>query len=163
MVVVDSSALIPLIKIGRISLLKKVFNKIIIPEPVWEEVITEGKRLGKPVGELENGRGKWFTVLMADKGIVVKEDNLEKNDYLVFKAAKDTNEILLTNDAALYYYALSQNFKSYWLTTLLLIATKKEKISKSEAEDILLELVNTGGLHLKSDILTELLALIKSF
>lgn len=161
MVVVDSSALIPLIKIGRLDLLRKVFSRIIIPEPVWEEVVVEGKLLGKAVNQLEEGRD-WISIRKSGKGSGAEEGNLDKNDFAVFKAAKDSADILLTNDAALYYYALSQNVKAYWLTTVLLLAVKKKKASKAEAEGILLELVNTAGMHLKSDILSELLMIIRN-
>ena len=160
MAVVDSSAIIPLIKVGRLDLLKKVLKKITIPEPVWQEIV-EGKKYGN-VKEFEEGKDRWFKVSKSDKEIEAEEENLEKNDFIVFKTAKDNNDILLTNDASLYYYALSQNVRCYWLTTLLLIAAKKKKITKKEAEDILLELVNTAGLHLKSDILSELLMIIRN-
>lgn len=162
MVVVDSSALIPLIKIGRLDLLRNVFAKILIPEPVWEEVVTEGKRLGKPIREFEEGVDKWYKLARYGKKIEFIDKNLEKNDFIVFSIAKDNNEVLLTNDASLYYYALSQNVKSFWLTTLLLYAVKKKKLDKTEAENILLEMVNTAGLHLRSDILSELLGIIKN-
>ena len=161
MAVIDSSALIPLIKIGRLDLLAKVFDKILIPTPVWEEVAIEGKKLGKPVKEFVDGKGKWFSIYET-KHKVNFDKSIEKNDYLVFLAAKDSNDILVTNDATLYYYALSQNVKCHWLTTLILLAAKSKTISKSDAQNILLELVNSAGLHLSSEILSELLIIIKS-
>ncbi len=159
MAVVDSSALIPLIKIGRLDLLRKVFDEILIPEAVWEEVVVEGKKLGKAVKEFEEGKERWFKVVAGRKPDSTPM-SLEANDYQVFSTAKD--DILLTNDASLYYFALSQNGRPYWLTTLVLAAVKKKKISRNEAQDILLELVNTGGMHLKSDILSELLMIIRN-
>jgi len=161
MVVVDSSAIIPLIKIGKLKLLKKSFKKIIVPEQVWQEIVIEGKKFNKPIKEFEDGRDKWYKVVNLDEKLE-EEENLEKNDFIVFKIARDSKEILLTNDASLYYYALSQNVKCLWLTTLLLYATRKKIITKNEAEDILLELVNTAGIHLKSDVLSELLVIIKN-
>ncbi len=161
MVVVDSSAIIPLIKIGKLELLKKSFKKIIVPEQVWQEIVIEGKKFNKPIKEFEDGRDKWYKVVNLDEKLE-EEENLEKNDFIVFKIARDSKEILLTNDASLYYYALSQNVKCLWLTTLLLYATRKKIITKNEAEDILLELVNTAGIHLKSDVLSELLVIIKN-
>lgn len=161
MVVVDSSALIPLIRIGRLDLLRKVFDKIIVPETVWEEVAVEGKKLGRPVKDFEEGGGKWFIVAKA-KDSATEEGYIEKGDLAVFKTAKGRKDILLTNDAALYYYALSQGVKAYWLTTVLLIAAKRKKISRGEAEAILLELVNTAGMHLKSELMSELLMILRN-
>ncbi len=162
MVVVDSSALIPLIKTGKLGLLRKVFARIVIPEPVWQEVAVEGKALGKPVRGLEEGKGKWFTVAKPKREISAAEGTLTKNDLAVFEIAKANADVLLTNDASLYYYALSQSVKAYWLTTVVLIAAKKRKVTKSEAENTLLELVSTGGMRLKSDVLSELLMMIRN-
>ena len=161
MVVVDSSALIPLIKIGKLELLRNVFPKIVLPEPIWQEIVVEGKKLGKPVRGIEEGRGSWFTIEKIGKEIHAGE-NLGMTDMAVFEIARATKDVLLTNDASLYYYALSQGVKAYWLTTLLLIAVKKRKIDKNEAENTLLELVSAGGMHLKSDILSKLVMIIRN-
>ena len=153
MVIVDSSAIIPLIKIGRLDLIRKLFKNIIIPSIVWREVVEEGKKLGKPINEFEKGRDIWFKVEKCEG---------EEADVAVLGLTKEKEDILLTNDAAVYYNALSSNIKVWWLTTLLLACVKNKKISKEEGENILLELVNTAGIHLKSEILSELLIIIKN-
>lgn len=153
MVVVDSSAIIPLIKIGKLDLIRKSFKNIIIPSLVWDEVVEEGKKLGKPISEFEIGKDIWFKIEKC-KG--------EEADLAVLNLAKEKKDLLLTNDAAMYYSGLSLNIKSWWLTTLLLSCVKNKKINKEEGENILLELVNAAGIHLKSDILSELLIIIKN-
>jgi len=42
----DSSTLINLAAIGRLSLLREFYEKIIVPQAVWEEVVIEGR--GRP-------------------------------------------------------------------------------------------------------------------
>ncbi len=42
-VISDSSTLIHLARIGRLSLLREMFGAIIIPPAVWQEVVIEGK------------------------------------------------------------------------------------------------------------------------
>lgn len=153
MVIVDSSAVIPLIKIGRLDIIRKLFKNIIVPSVVWEEVVEEGKKLGKPVGEFEKGKDVWFKV---------EECKDEDADIAVLNLAKDKKDILLTNDAAVYYTGLSSDIKVWWLTTLLLSCVKNKKITKEEGENILLELVNTAGIYLRSEILSELLIIIKN-
>lgn len=153
MVVVDSSAIIPLIKIGRLDLIRKLFKNIIIPSVVWVEVVEEGKKRGEPVSEFEKGKDVWFKV---------EECKDKEADLAVLELAKEKKDTLLTNDAAVYYTGLSLNIKVWWLTTLLLACVKNKKISKEEGEDILLKLVSTAGMHLKSDILSELLMIIKN-
>lgn len=153
MVVVDSSAIIPLIKIGRLDLIRKSFKDIIIPSLVWNEVVEEGRKLGKPVSEFEKGKDVWFKVEKCEG---------READAAVLNLAKRKKDVLLTNDAAVYYMGLSLNIKSWWLTTLLLSCVKNKKIKKEEGEDILLELVNTAGIHLNSGILSELLMIMKN-
>ena len=46
-IVVDSSPLICLAKIGRLDLLRLLYELVIIPQEVHHEVVVEGKRLGK--------------------------------------------------------------------------------------------------------------------
>lgn len=48
--VTNASPLIALAKIDRFFLLKQLFQDILIPEAVWEEVVTRGA--GKPAAEL---------------------------------------------------------------------------------------------------------------
>lgn len=58
-IVSNSGPLINLAKIGRFSLLKQLFGKIIIPEAVYIEVVKEGKR--KPgQAETNEALGKWI-------------------------------------------------------------------------------------------------------
>ena len=42
-IVSDSSTLIHLARIGRLSLLREMFGAVIIPPAVWQEVVIEGK------------------------------------------------------------------------------------------------------------------------
>lgn len=160
MVIVDSSALIPLIKIGRLDLIKKIFKHTIIPSVVWEEVVVEGKKLGKPIVDLEEEKD-WFKIIDVKK-LDSSSESIQGTDLSIANLAKERKDVLLTNDAALYYYAISQNIKVWWLTTLLLACVKKKKIAKQEAENILLELVNTAKIHLKSDILSGLLLIMRN-
>ena len=43
----DSASLIHLAKIGRIVMLKRIFDEILIPKKIYEEVIEKGKELEK--------------------------------------------------------------------------------------------------------------------
>ncbi|WP_244083925.1 hypothetical protein [Desulforhabdus sp. TSK] len=45
-VVSNASPLINLARIGRLSLLPRIFDRLLIPEAVWQEVVEEGQ--GQP-------------------------------------------------------------------------------------------------------------------
>ena len=47
MIIADSSPLIIITKISKLSLLQKLYRQVLIPEAVFHEVVIEGKRLHK--------------------------------------------------------------------------------------------------------------------
>ncbi|MEW5932700.1 MAG: DUF3368 domain-containing protein, partial [Bacillota bacterium] len=59
----DSSTLIGLAAIGRLSLLREFHGKVLLPPAVWREVVTEGR--GKPgAAEVEQARlADWIEVV----------------------------------------------------------------------------------------------------
>ena len=63
-VVANSSVLIALSSIQKLSLLSDNFKKIYIPEAVWVEVVNKG--IGKP-GYLEIKDAKWIEVKKINK------------------------------------------------------------------------------------------------
>jgi len=57
----DSTPLIYLAKIGRLDLIRDVFQEIYIPEAVYDEVVTRGKALNIPDASIvENAVGTWI-------------------------------------------------------------------------------------------------------
>ncbi|MBI2145585.1 hypothetical protein HYU18_04675 [Candidatus Woesearchaeota archaeon] len=157
--VVDSSVLIPLLNIGKLSLLIDCFKGeiIIIPDVVWSEVVGEGKALGKNVFSLEENKSR-FKIVGAQG--TLKLAGLEKADLAVVSIAKMQKDILLTNDATVYNVAIMQNIKVWWLTALIFHAVKKEVVSSQEGKNILLELVSAGT-HLRSEILAQALLILE--
>ena len=158
MVVVDSSVLIPLLRVGKIEILFQCFDSVVIPEAVWEEVVTEGKELGKVFAAIEENAKKFKMAKIKDDELL-KIKGLQYNDLRVLATAKIQNDLLLTNDATIYGVALSQNIKVWWLTGLVLYAVKIKKLSPEEGRNLVLELVNAGA-YLKSDILARVLLVL---
>jgi len=58
-VVVDASPLIALSIVGKLDLLKKIFDEIYIPEKIYQEVVVEGEGL---IGAEEIKSAKWIKV-----------------------------------------------------------------------------------------------------
>ena len=155
MVVVDSSVIIPLLRIGKIEILFQCFERVVIPEVVWQEVVIQGKELGKTFSAIDENAKRFKIVKVEDEKLPAIK-GLQENDLRILATAKIQNDILLTNDATLYDVALSQNIKAWWLTGLVLYAVKIKKLSPEEGRSIVLELVNAGAC-LKSDILARVL------
>ena len=64
-VVVDSSVLICLVKIGRLEILKELFHAVLITESVYEEVVIKGKLSGKSgISTIEKAIGsRWIQMV----------------------------------------------------------------------------------------------------
>ncbi len=165
MVVLDSSAVIPLLKIGKLDLIFHNFSEIFVPVAVWEEVVVQGKEFGKQYALFEGNKEK-FTHIPCQKKEDAKEfaknNSIDVADAEVLFLAKEKNDVLLTNDAALHACCVSQGVKVWWLTTLILASVKRKYITKKEAEEVLMQLVSAGGMHLRSDIFVELLLIVRN-
>lgn len=157
MVVVDSSALIPLARAGRLSLIQKVYDEIYAPEEVYEETVKEGE--GKPgTAELkEFFEGVEIEEADSKKSKeIAKMEGIAQADVSVVLMAEERNNILLANDKGLIEFARLRGVDCHWTTTLLLLAVKREIVSKGEGKEILYDLVD-GGMNLKNKIYARIL------
>ena len=143
MVVVDTSVLSPLLKIGKLSLLKEFFNEIVITKEVEKEIKT-GK-IG--VSEFEEACKTWIETKEINSEEIEKLANLEdieKADASIILIAKNKGDIILSNDYALITVAKSKNIEYWWLTTFLIKILKKKIITKREGKQILADLIKSG-------------------
>lgn len=147
MVVVDSSVLIPLSRIGKLNLLRKIFKEIKVTEEIYKEVVKESEgRSG--TSEIEEACKDWIKICKIKSGVniqkIAKVEGIEKADVSVVLLAKETNDILLSNDKSLIMVGKSKGVTCWWLTTFILNLVKKRLITKKDAKQILFELVEAG-------------------
>lgn len=148
MVVVDSSALIPLAWVGRLDLVTATFDEVRTTEAVQEEVLIEGKRGTAVLDEFLEDVSVLETPREAED--VASLEGIAPADASVILVANDGEEILLANDKGLIEVARSHDVECWWVTTLLLKCTKDGTISSGEATDLLYDLVDEGmNLHPK--------------
>ena len=148
MVVVDSSALIPLVWVGRLDLVSTTFDSIRTTEAVQNEVLTEGKRGTAALDEFLQDVTIHQTTATADQ--VASMEGIAVADASVLLLADGVDEILLANDRGLIEVARSHGVECWWVTTLLLRCRKQGDVTADEATDILYRLVNEGmNLHPK--------------
>ena len=148
MVVVDSSALIPLSWVGRLDLITVVFEGVRTTEAVRDEVLTRGKR-GTAALEafLEDVH---VCEVPSEAETVAMLEGIAVADASVILVAEDGEEVLLANDKALIEVARSHGVECWWVTTLLLKCTKEGILASDEASGILYDLVDEGmNLHPK--------------
>ncbi|WP_136689109.1 hypothetical protein [Halorhabdus amylolytica] len=148
MVVVDSSALIPLAWVGHLDLIGSAFEDVRTTKPVQDEVLTEGKRGTAALDDFLETVAVHEPPDAADN--VASLEGIAVADASVILLAEDDEEILIANDKGLIEVARSHGVECWWVTTLLLHCTKNGELTASEATDVLYELVDEGmNLHPK--------------
>ncbi|MFQ5686048.1 MAG: DUF3368 domain-containing protein [Candidatus Scalindua sp.] len=98
MIVSNSSPLINLSAIGEFNLLRELYEEILIPSAVWDEVVIKGK---EQPGAAEVQNAKWIKKeLVANMSFVeVLTLNLDKGEAEAIALAKEKNaEIILIDD-----------------------------------------------------------------
>jgi len=144
MAVIDTSVLIHLCRVGNLEILKKFFKKIAITQEVYDE-LQEGK-IG--FSEVEKGKNEWIRIQNPKEKEKIKQtsklENIEEADASIILLAKERKDILLSNDYALIRIARSKNIECWWLTTFLLKCLEKNVLTKKDAKELLLELIESG-------------------
>lgn len=142
MVVVDSSALIPLAWVGRLDLLHAVFDDIRTTSGVEAEVVVEGKRgsgaLDRFLDDVQ------LQPAPEEAAAVASMEGIAETDAAVVLLAKETDMRLLANDRALIDVGRSHDVDCWWVTTLLLHCVKTDSLDADEATDVLYDLVDAG-------------------
>jgi predicted nucleic acid-binding protein len=148
MVVVDSSALIPLAWVGRLDLVSTAFDDVRTTEEVREEVLTEGKRGTAALDEFLEDVAVHDTPTRAEE--VASMEGIAVADASVILLVRDDEETLLANDKGLIEVARSHGVECWWVTTLLLSWTRNGDLTTDEATGLLYDLVDEGmNLHPK--------------
>ena len=142
MVVVDSSALIPLARVGRLDLITTVFDEVRTTDGVWEEVLEEGKRGTASLSSFLDDVS--VCEMPSDAEDVASLEGLAVTDASVILLAEDGEEVLLANDKALIEVARTHGVDCWWVTTLLLKSAKDGVLTTTEATDVLYDLVDAG-------------------
>lgn len=165
MVVCDSGPLIHLSRVGKLGLLKDLFEEVEIPPSVYREVVEEAKALAKPgVSAIEHAiEDGWMRVSkVKEKGTIKKlaeSEQIQIEDAEVLHLAKTLSTSLVTSDGWLVKVAKGVGVETLWTTTLVLLAVKEKRISKEDGKTLLRELV-LSGLYVRPDVYAMLLQVI---
>lgn len=117
----NSTVLIGLAKIGKLSELQKIFSEILIPEKVYYEVVVEGKN--KP-GSQQVADAKWLKIVkVADSTAVsLLAEELGPGEAEVLVLAKETkSDWVLIDEERARNAATSSGFKVIGVVGLLVI------------------------------------------
>ncbi len=131
-----------------------------VPEGVWDEVVTEGR--GRPGGgEVEKGAEEgWIRTGKTSVPRSLVGEGAEGADGEVIAMAREKKVPLLTNDRSLAAIARTRGVRVIWLTQILVEAVERRLLSAREGRLVLRELVGSG-LRVKSEVLTEVMHLLE--
>ena len=102
----------------------------------------------------------WIKVQPVKIEFDYEAEGIEQTDAEIIMLAKISDLSRLTNDKALVLCAKAHGVKFKWLTLSVIEGLDKAVISKEEAEDLLVQLVEVG-LRIRSEVFAELLKMIK--
>jgi len=142
LIVCDSSTLISLSSINHLWILKKLSDRVIIPEKVYEEVVIAGS--GKP-GAIEIGKSTWLERNTATNLDYVKKlcKILNIGESEAIALAKDLKaDLIVLDDELARKIARKEGLKVSGLLALL-VKAKEEKLIPS-VKPILNELKAKG-------------------
>ncbi|WP_262177556.1 hypothetical protein [Haloarcula laminariae] len=152
MAVVDSSALIPLARIGRLDLISAIFDELRTTHQVRDEVLAEGKRGTAALATFFDDVS--ICEMPTDTETVASLEGIAVADASVILLADEGEEVLLANDKGLIEVARSHGVECWWVTTLLLKCTKEGVLTATEATDVLYDLVD-AGMNLSPQVYTQ--------
>ena len=135
----DSSPLIFLSKIGKLSLLKDLFREITIPTSVKDEILVEEKPEANTIKMgLEE---KWIKIVDPKK---ILELNLGKGESHAISLALEKKDSLIIDDQKAIRAAEALNVDILRTTSIIFIALKNKKIDKKEALELVNSLIKNG-------------------
>lgn len=151
-IVSDSTPLIYLAKIGRLNLLRGVFEKIYIPEAVFNEAVTQGKELNmSDAFIIEKAVGIWIIKEQVEPKVDAEFRFLDTNTKLgsgekeALKLCKQLNAVyFIADDREARRVSRILNIKPIGTCGILVQVFRQASITEGEALQILDDLVKVG-------------------
>jgi predicted nucleic acid-binding protein len=148
--VLDAGPLIHLDELGRLNLLND-FKELLVPQTVLDEALKYRSAL--PLAELSN-------LEIISEPPPLSDELLKLAGERTALAVLDARggQFLLSDDAAARTVARAVGFQTHGKIGLILRASRRGKISKSEVLQLLRELPTRTTLHLRKELLDSILA-----
>ncbi|HLC73111.1 MAG TPA: DUF3368 domain-containing protein [Candidatus Nanoarchaeia archaeon] len=148
MVVSNTSPILYLAKLGKLELLKKLFNKVFIPREVYKEAVLNGREKGFVDATLIERAIKdhWIEVkdVVSNKNISIYSE-IDVGEQEAIELAKNLNsKLLLIDDAPARVIAESFGLSVKGTLFVLMKAYSKKIINKIETKNLLSRLISLG-------------------
>ncbi len=174
-IVSNTSPIIYLASVGRLSLLKELYSKIYIPNEVWNELINpwilKQEKIPPDIKyEIEAKESGWLIIKDPEK-----EENLEialglslqldiGEAYAIALSIELDADSLLINDQKAKEIAESMGIRTKWITEVLVEAVEKKLlVNSNEFEELFNRMIENGLWIRKSHYITVLNKVKKLF
>jgi len=144
----NAGPLIHLAKIGRLNLLREIFNEIIIPKAVKVEVIDKGREKGKPDAFLIDAVD-WIKVIDDPTNAyqLAEKVGIHPGEACAILLAKSLEVPVLLDDSDARKFALGLGLKVVGSVGIIIKAVRSGLISKDEGLNDLEKLANVMWLN----------------
>ena len=132
MIVSNASPLIYLAKVGKLYLLKKLFQIILIPKSVYEEVVTRGKDKGFPDAEVVERAVKDGWIKVVEVQTEKEFDEIERGEAEAIELALKESLDLLVDDSTARVISSSLGVRPIGTLRVLYLAVKNGLISNAK-------------------------------
>ncbi|MFQ5873489.1 MAG: DUF3368 domain-containing protein [Dehalococcoidia bacterium] len=133
----DSSTLIHLAAIGRLTLLKEFYGKISIPPAVWREVVEEGKGRAGAVEVREAHQAGWLEIVSPGNASLVRllRRDLDAGEAEVIAlAVEQQSDLVVLDEAEARQIASLYSLRKTGVIGILMRAKREGKVPSLQAE-----------------------------
>jgi uncharacterized protein len=158
-VVSDTSPITNLLKIGQLNLLKDVFQKVIVPEKVHDELL-EWKKLGADISEYENA--DWFEVVTPADYSLVRQLQIQLDSgesEAIALASELKSDYLLIDERRGWNIAKSMGINAIGIVGVLLHAKKTGLVNN--VMPIIDDLRTKAGFWLTDSFYSQIKSIVK--
>lgn len=154
--VLNATPLIYLARCGGLKILKSLNTTIYVPKAVYDEVVVEGRRRGKPGAELvdqyvregvitvRSPRGRMTVSSLTARPPQELERPLDKGEEEVLALARELNCTAIIDEQVGRNIARLQGVAVHGTVYLLILAHKTGVVSKDETVEIFRRMVGEG-------------------
>lgn len=143
MIVVNSSPLIALGKLGRLDLLMKCFSKTVVPKSVYDEVLLK-KESAEAVALKKAVEEGWAIVESPAINAVLATSNVGKGEKEAISLAAKHKALLLIDDDTAKAYASTFGVEAHGALYVIYLSCMKKIITREEAGGLVKAMMETG-------------------
>ena len=159
MIVADSSPVIILAKQGLLELFKKCFQKLIIPQSVYEEIMQ--KNTPEAVALTKAIKDKWVSIEKVAINPILKTEKIGQGEKEAISLALKRKSILIIDDDSSKKYASIFGVEAHGTLYIVYLACIKNLIKRNDALNVLKSIV-ADGFYVSAEIYNRFYELLSS-